>query len=58
MKEGRAMEWDMDELIRQSLQQAAQDTKLTDEQKLQMLLSVLTEFLGSQIKEKDGTIWT
>ena len=52
------MEWDMDELIRQSLQQAARETKLSDKQKIQMLLHVLTEFLGSQIKEKDGTIWT
>lgn len=51
------MEWNMDELIRQSLQQAARDTELSDEQKVKMLLNVLTEFLGSQIKEKDGTVW-
>ena len=58
MKEGGAMEWNMDELIRQSLQQAARETKLSDEQKVQMLLNVLTKFLGSQIKDKDGTVWT
>ena len=52
------MEWNMDELIRRSIQQAARETRLSNEQKVQMLLNVLTEFLGSQIKEKDGTVWT
>ena len=52
------MEWNMDALIRQSLHQAARETILSDEQKVKMLPNVLTEFLGSQIKEKDGTTWT
>ena len=52
------MEWNMDELIRQSLQQAARETKLSDEQRVKMLLNVLSEFLGSQIKAKDGQEWT
>lgn len=52
------MEWDLDELIRLSLQQAARETKISDEQKVRMLLNVLTAFLGSQLKEKDGTVWT
>ena len=48
------MAWNMDSLIRQSLQQAARETSMSDEQKVKMLLGVLTEFLGSQIEEKDG----
>lgn len=50
------MEWNMDELIRQSLLQAERETELDDETKVRMLLDVLTEFLGSQIKDKDGTV--
>lgn len=52
------MQWSLDELIRQSLQQAAQETAISDEQKVQMLLHVLTEFLGSQLNGKEGTEWT
>lgn len=52
------MEWNMDELIRQSLRQAARETKLSDEQKVKMLLNVLSAFLGSQVKEKDDAEWT
>ena len=52
------MKWNTDELIRQSLQQAACETKLSDEEKVKILLNVLSEFLGSQLKEKDGTEWT
>ncbi len=52
------MEWSLDDLIRQSLQQTARETKLSDEQKVKMLLNVLTEFLGAHLKEKDGTEWT
>ena len=52
------MKWNMDELIRQSLQQAVRETKLTNEQKAQMLLNVLTECLDSQIKKEDGMKWT
>ena len=48
------MEWSMDELIRQSLRQAARETQLTDEQKVKMLLNVLTECLGSQVKKRMG----
>lgn len=52
------MKWNLDDLIRQSLRQAARETSLTDEQKVKMLLQVLTEFLFSQIEKEDGTIWT
>ena len=47
------MKWNLDELIRQSLRQAACETELSDAQKVKLLLRVLTEFLGSQMKEKD-----
>lgn len=51
------MEWDLDDLIRQSLRHAARETQLSDEEKVRMLLHVLTEFFGAQIKGKDKTIW-
>lgn len=48
----------LDDLIRQSLLLSAQETDLSDEKKVRILLNVLTEFLGSQLKKKDGTVWT
>ena len=47
------MVWSLDELIRRSLQQAAEETDRSDEEKVNMLLHVLTAFLRAQIEDGD-----
>ena len=49
------MEWNIDDLIRSSLRQAAQETDMRSEDKVNMLLDVLTVYLGSKIEPKDET---
>ena len=41
----------LDNLIRVSLQRAAEDTKMTDEQRVDLLLRVLTVYLTNRLNE-------
>ena len=41
----------LDNLIRVSLQRAAEDTKMTDEQRVALLIRILTIYLTKQIDE-------
>ena len=41
----------LDNLIRISLQRAAEDTKMTDEQRVDLLLRVLTVYLTNRLNE-------
>ena len=41
----------MNDLIRISLKRAADDTKMTDEQKVELLIKILTAYLTKQLGE-------
>ena len=41
----------LDEFIRLSLRKAAEDTKMTDEQRVALLIRILTIYLTKQIDE-------
>ena len=43
----------LDNLIRTSLNKAAEETKMTEEQKVDLLLDVLTVFLKKQIEDEE-----
>ena len=43
----------LDELIKAALERAAEDTELTNEQKVEILLKSLTEFLNKQIDSEE-----